>query len=110
MKGRHQRRALPAGRDVPASEIGDNRDARTLDDARRIVELDAEPAIRSMAQCLAVNAYGADLPGGERGSVEGARDCIGVQFGEDVGCGAARASSLSPDCWSASNSSRSIVG
>ena len=59
VKRRHERRALPARRDVAAAEIGDDDHAGFLGDARRIVELHGEAAVGPMAQRLAVHAGGA---------------------------------------------------
>ena len=60
MEGRHQRRALAAGRDVAAAEVGDDVDAGQLGEQRRRVELHrvagAVELARPMPHRLAVAA------------------------------------------------------
>ena len=111
VKCRHQRRALPARRDVAAAEIGDDGEARALRDARGIVELQREAALGPVAQRLAVHARGHHARRG-RASRRRApwrsrrRRAPPACWRRDR----ARDSSFAPGVCSASSSSRSIVG
>jgi hypothetical protein len=63
VEGRHERRALPAGSDVAAAEIGDDIDAGELGEERRRVQLHRVAARRAgaMANRLAVRTDRGDL-------------------------------------------------
>ncbi len=58
MKGRHQGRALAAGGDVAAAEIGDDGDPAEFGQQRRIVQLYGVAGGRLVADGLAVAADG----------------------------------------------------
>ena len=60
MQCRHQRRALPARRDIPAAEVRDDRDSRGLNKSGRIGELRRVAQLGTMANGLAVDADGGD--------------------------------------------------
>ena len=82
---RHQRRTLAAGGDVAAPEIGDDRDARLLGDARRIVELQRPALVGTVAQRLAVDACRDDVVRREAGTVERGVDRVGARVGQRIG-------------------------
>ena len=74
MEGRHQRRALAAGGDVAAAEVGDGGDAGAFGDDVAVAELQRERAavapLRAVAHGLAVRADRAHLAGVDAGFVE----------------------------------------
>ena len=78
VKGRHERRALAAGGDVAAAEIGDHVDVRHFREQRGIVDLPRVAFFRPMPHRLAVHADRADFRGRARGScaaIRGSTPC-----------------------------------
>jgi hypothetical protein len=83
MEGRHERRALAAGGDVAAAEIGDHVDARQLRQQRGVVGLAREAEFGPVADGLAVYCDGAH--GAGRVCQQGAH-ALGVARRQAVGC------------------------
>jgi hypothetical protein len=61
MKNRHQRSALPAGRDVGGAEIMRHRDAEPFRQRRAIAHLDGEPRLRPVDHGLAMETDHGDI-------------------------------------------------
>ena len=85
VKGGNERRALPARRDVAASEIGDHRDARALSHTRGVVQLQRKAALGTMTQRLSVHADGDDAFRRKLRCCERTRDRVGVELRQHVG-------------------------
>ena len=85
MKGRHERRALPAGGDVTAPEIGDDGHAGALGNAGRIVELQRPAFVGAVAQRLAMHTRRDHVRRGNSSLAECGNDRVRVGVGERIG-------------------------
>ncbi len=93
MKGRHERRTLPAGGDVATPEVGDDRNARSLGDARRIVELQRPAFVGAVTQRLAMHARRDHILRRESRQFDCGLDSLRIRVGKRIG-GARRAGKL----------------
>ena len=82
VKRGHQRRALPARGDVATPEVGDDRHAEALGDARRIVELERPAGVGTMAHGLPVDAGSHDVLRRNSGGLRRFRDRVRIKVGE----------------------------
>ena len=99
MKHRHERRALPAGRDVGRAEVVHHRNAEPLRQRRAVADLDGELALRPVEHGLAVEADHGDVRGGDA--------IVGQQPLDRLGMGA-RGQRLAPRAITPGRASRSV--
>ena len=86
MKCRHEWRTLPAGSDVTAAEIGDDRDPRLLGETRGIGELGAVAEIGAVADGLPVKANRCNIARFGPCLREERGDCAGAAIHQCIGC------------------------
>ena len=80
----HKGRALAAGRNVAAAEIGNDAHPRKFGKEGGIANLQGIAAVRPVAECLAMAADGPDAVTGVAGCQ--GLDCAGVESRQFVGC------------------------
>lgn len=81
---RNQRRALSASRDVATAEIIDHLYTRELGEQGGITDLQSVAVLRTMADCLSMAAYCADLMGPDAGLLQQRHDALCVQVGQPI--------------------------
>jgi hypothetical protein len=82
MKRRNERSPLAAGGDIPAAEVGDDRDAGLLSERCRVSELYRILGLGSMAYRLPMAADCAHKPWVDLALAKQTTDCNGVELGE----------------------------
>ena len=82
---RHQRRALPAGRDVAAPEIRHDGDVSMLGDPRRIVDLQRPALLRAVPHRLTMDAGRHQVVRRHAGHRAGVPDRFRIEVGKCIG-------------------------
>ena len=85
MKGGYQWRALACRCNVPATEIGDHRDAGRLGDAGGRIQLDRVSEPRLVPQGLAMHAECNDIPAGEFEMDQALQYCAADRISQTIG-------------------------
>ena len=84
MEHRHDRRPLPAGRDVGGAEIVDHRDAEPRRQRAAVAELHGHAAVRPVQDGLAVEAHDRDLARRHAVRRQERLDRLGVHVGHEL--------------------------
>ena len=85
MKRRHQRRALPACRNITGAKVGNHGDTGGFRESRRIVDLPGVAFGGTMANGLAMNTDGRDFPRADPGIAQQSADRNRVAVDQRIG-------------------------